>query len=283
MSYQVPDHEYHAGYTAEYSLCADCGTLFQTPMPDAERLSTFYPADYHSFGSSGLLAGLKDKARLRRLKSFVESDHALILDYGCGDGRFIKEAAKQTSGWVFWGFEMAAHKQSYVAPDGRVTIIRGSFEDLLGALPRCDVITMNHVLEHLPDPLAVLSALHRRMNDGAMMEGQTPAADSLERQVFRTRWSGFHAPRHTVVFSRKGLKQILTKAGFADPQVTAAFNPAGIAVSLASLPHGNSPGMIKRQGAGWLTYVGLATALYPIELLSRSPGIVNYVARKMKH
>ena len=280
-SFRVPDHEYDVGRTAEYGLCADCGTLQQKPIPDLEELAAFYPADYHSFGAAGLLGGLKDSARLRRLRSFVDADHAVILDYGCGDGRFIKEAARRTSGWVFWGFEMAAHKQHYVAPDGRVTIVRGSIADLLADLPPCDVITMNHVIEHLPDPLAVLTTLHGRMSPGGIMEGQTPAADSLERQVFRTKWSGFHAPRHTVVFSRRGLKQILTTAGFRDPQVTPAFNPAGIAVSLASLPHGDNPGTIKRQGASWLMYVGAAAALHPIERLSGSPGIVNYAARKV--
>lgn len=277
-SYRVPDHEYHVGSTADYNLCAACGTLFQAPMPDGEQLSKFYPAHYHSFGTAGFLAGLKDRARLRRLKSLLKSDRALILDYGCGDGRFIKEAARQTDGLVFWGFEIASRKEHYVAPDGKVRIIRGSFEDLLCELPSCDLITMNHVIEHLRDPLGVLVALRGKLTEGAIMEGQTPAADSLERQVFQTRWSGFHAPRHTVVFSRRGLKQILANAGFADPQVTAAFNPAGIAVSLASLPHGNNPGVIERHGPGWLVYVSLATALYPVELLSGSPGIVNYVA-----
>ena len=281
VSYRVPDHEYDIGRTAEYSLCADCGTLCQTPIPDLEELSTFYPPDYHSFGASGLLAGLKDRARLGRLKSLVDAGPAVILDYGCGDGRFIKEAAKQTSEWVFWGFEMAMRKEKYVAPDGRVTIIRGRIEDLLDVIPKCDLITMNHVIEHLPDPLAVLVALHAQMSDGGIMEGQTPAADSLERKVFRTRWSGFHSPRHTVVFSRGGLKRILTKAGFREPRVTPAFNPAGIAVSLASLPHGDNPGKIRRQGAAWLMYVAAAAALHPVERLSRAPGIVNYAARKM--
>ena len=282
-SYEVPDHEYDVGYLATYSLCGGCGTLLQTPIPDPEQLSAFYPADYHSFTGAGLLAGLKDRARLLRLKSFLPAERGLILDYGCGDGRFIKAAAAQTTGLVFWGFELATDKETYVAPDGRVTIVRGSFGDLLECLPACDVVTMNHVIEHLPDPVAVLSALRERMNDGAIMEGQTPAADSLERRVFGRRWSGFHAPRHTVVFSRRGLKHVLTTAGFSNPEVMAAFNPAGIAVSLASLPHGNRPGIIKRQGATWLTYVGLATALHPIERLSGAPGVVNYAARKMRH
>lgn len=278
--YDVPDHEYDVARTAVYRVCAGCGTLRQSPMPGQEELSAFYPPGYHSFGAAGLLAAVKDQARLRRLQSFVNRDRAVILDYGCGDGRFIKEAARRQEGWTCWGFEVAPRKEHQVFLDGRVQIVRGGLDDLLSLLPACDAVTMNHVIEHLPDPRAVLEALHRRMTAGGVMEGQTPAADSLERRVFGTKWSGFHAPRHTVIFSRQGLKQVLTSAGFASACVTPAFNPAGIAVSLASLPHGNSGGTIKRQGAVWLTCVAAAAALYPIELLSRSPGIVNYAARK---
>ena len=48
----------------------------------------------------------------------------------------------------------------------------------------------------------VLTAAH-------CMEGQTPAAGSLEQRVFGSFWSGYHAPRHTVVFSASGLDQFL--------------------------------------------------------------------------
>ena len=75
----------------------------------------------------------------------------------------------------------------------------------------------------------------------------------------------------------------LSRARFIDPQVTGAFNPAGIAVSLASATHGNRAGVIRREGPAWLMYLGAATALYPIDRLSGSPGIINYVAMKNGH
>ena len=141
---------------------------------------------------------------------------------------------------------------------------------------------MNHVIEHLPDPLKILSVLQSKLKRNGILEGQTPATDSLEQKIFRKRWSGFHAPRHTVIFSRKGLQKILEHAGFAQSQITPAFNPAGIAISLASLSHGDSPGSISRRGLSWLFYVGAATLFYPIDLLSGAPGMINFYARKWK-
>ena len=73
--------------------------------------------------------------------------------------------------------------------------------------------------------------------------------------------------------------KILKRAGFSECQITPAFNPAGIAVSLATLPQGNSRGHISRKGLSWLFYVALATFLYPVDLLSGAPGMINFSAR----
>ena len=249
-------------------------------MPDLDTLASFYPPDYHSMTGGGLLSDMRNSGRLRRLRSLVDRPSAAILDYGCGDGGFIKYAARQMRDWRFWGFEIAAETIRTTFLDGRVTIVTGQLSDLLSELPVCDLITMNHVIEHLPDPLSVLHRLQERLRNGGMLEGQTPAADSLERAVFGEMWSGFHAPRHTVIFSRAGLHHTFTRADFQDSEVTRAFNPAGIAVSLASATPGRRPGRIHRRGLGWLTCLCLAVALYPIDLVSGAPGIVNFVARK---
>jgi hypothetical protein len=249
-------------------------------MPSERELTAFYPPQYHSFSPKGFLLTVRHRVRLKRLTSLIATEDAVVLDYGCGDGKFIEDAARLTSRLTFWGYELAAKPDKRVSHGGRVTIIRGGFDDLMRELPPCDLITMNHVIEHLPDPHAVLMALYHRMNDGAVIEGQTPAADSFERYVFGNGWSGFHAPRHTVIFSREGLRAILRSANFSEPTVSAGINPAGIAVSLASLSHRGECGTIERKGLSWLMYLALATALYPLDLLSGRPGIVNYSASK---
>jgi len=282
-SFRVPDHEYAVDHVADYARCGDCGTLFQQPMPGVDTLSGFYPSGYHSFSANGFIPRMKHRTRVKRLASFLRIPNPVVLDYGCGNGAFISEAAALESAWSFWGFEIAEKPGKSVSADGRVTIVRGHLDDLLAELPPCDLVTMNHVIEHLPDPVGVLAALQARMRDGGILEGQTPAADSFERRIFGNAWSGFHAPRHTVIFSRAGLATALSRARFIDPQVTGAFNPAGIAVSLASATHGNRPGVIRREGPAWLMYLGAATALYPIDRLSGSPGIINYVAMKNGH
>jgi SAM-dependent methyltransferase len=280
-AYRIPDHEYRLDHRAEYACCPRCGTLYQAQMPSVVELARFYPANYHSFGASGAITRLKHRVRLTRLSTMLKTPEPVVLDYGCGDGAFIKEAAAARSGITFWGYEIASRKERLVMMGGRVTIIKGSVADLLEELPPCDLITMNHVIEHIPDPLDVFVELRHRLKDTGTLEGQTPAADSLERRVFGNAWSGFHAPRHTVIFSRAGLTSFLQRAGFRKPAITLAFNPAGIAVSLASLRQGDRAGRIERRGAAWLMYLAAATVLYPIDVLSGSPGIMNYATTRV--
>src|SRR4029079_727081 len=103
-SFRVPDHEYAVDRLAHYARCADCGTLFQQPMPGIDELSGFYPNGYHSFSAKGFIPRMKHRTRLKRLASLVSIANPVVLDYGCGNGAFISEAAAIEPSWSFWGF-----------------------------------------------------------------------------------------------------------------------------------------------------------------------------------
>lgn len=274
----ITDHEYGLNHVAYYVGCRVCGTLFQEPMPTMAKLADFYPADYHSMTHAGLLSRIRNQLRIRRLAKLMAGEGA-ILDYGCGDGAFLVQAAQGMPHRRFWGFEIARHAETIVLAGGAVTIVKGDLPDLIKVLPACSIITLNHVIEHLPNPLEVVTALAARLLPGGVFEGQTPAADSLERSVFGRRWSGYHAPRHTVVFSRKGLCHMLERCGLSAPVTEGAFNPASLAVSLGSIFHGQG-GRVRRSGFKWLCLLATAVSLGPIDLLSGRPGIVNFIAYK---
>jgi SAM-dependent methyltransferase len=249
-------------------------------MPRPSQLATFYPADYHSMQGQGLLARIKYAQRVKRLESLVRSADGPWLDYGCGDGQFLSYAAQHSPSRRYFGYEIAERNEVRQLVSGAVTIVSGDFEFLLRLLPQCQLITMNHVIEHLPYPIETLTELRAKLAPGGLLEGQTPAAGSLEHRVFRNRWSGYHAPRHTVVFSPVGLRRLLLRVDFTSVEVGGAFNPAGLAVSLASLTQSAAGGSIKRTGVGWLFWLALATALSPIDLLSGSRGIMNFACRR---
>ena len=277
---KIPDREYGISWVASYALCSECGSCFQAPMPQVSQLSDFYPAGYHSFGRAGVLTRIRFDMRIRRLRSFA-MQQGVVLDHGCGDGTFLLRAAEQMPDQSFFGYEISDSYQVLKYLNGRVTVVRGAESDLFRLLPPCTLITMNHVIEHLPDPATTLARFREKLLPNGIIEGQTPAANSLEHRLFGSRWSGYHAPRHTVVFSTKGLMRILERAGFEVLSVRGAFNPAGIAVSLSSLAApAESPSRIERTGVKWLCSLALAAPLSAADFLSPAPGIVNFSARR---
>jgi SAM-dependent methyltransferase len=276
----VPDHEYAVPYVARYARCLACQSVYQAPMPRESDLAAFYPSTYHSMTIDGWLMDARRAMRVARLRKLFSKPAGVVLDYGCGNGSFLVAAAEKLPQYTYVGFEYADHSETLELASGKVLIIKGSPMDLLARVSSIDVLIMNHVIEHLPDPYAVLSGLFERLAPGALFDGQTPNADSLEHKVFGSSWSGYHAPRHTVVFSRAGLTHLMERCGFEHIDIRGAFNPAGVAVSLASLSHGQRPGKVVRAGLAWHAFVALGSALMPLDLLSRAPGMVDFCARK---
>jgi SAM-dependent methyltransferase len=217
--------------------------------------------------------------RLRQLLPLPLSEGA-VVDYGCGNGSFLTFAAEVLPDVRWFGYEVGAKRTVKTILDGRVTFIEGTLDDLLALLPPCRLLSMNHVIEHLPDPSLALSALSQKLLPGGVLVGQTPASGSWEQRLFGTRWSGYHAPRHTVVFSRRGLRECLTRLGFRHIRIDPAFNPAGLAVSLASVAASAPARGISRQGLPWLGWLGAGTLLAPLDLLSGRSGIMNFRAVK---
>ena len=247
-------------------------------MPSEHALEAYYPTGYHSFQAGGVLQRLRHDLRIRRLERLLDGEGAL-LDYGCGDGSFLLRAADRMPDRAMIGFEIAPRSEVVELSAGRVKIVRGSVADLCDQLPACRLVTMNHVIEHLPVPGDIVSQLRERLVPGGAIEGQTPAAGSSEQRIFGERWNGYHAPRHTVVFSPEGLRRLFARSGFAATTITPAFNPAGLALSIAALSHGRAPGVVRRRGFRWLVCLGVATMLAPCDRWLGTPAVVDFVAR----
>ncbi len=275
----VPDYEYGLSSRALYATCGECLTTFQAPMPSEAQLTSCYPPTYHAQTNQGLLHRLRCRLRLRQLLPLPLRE-GVAVDYGCGNGGFLRFAASECPDVRWYGFEVGATRRVTTLMDGRVTLIEGTVDDLLAQLPPCRLISMNHVIEHLPDPASVLSALSRALLPGGVLIGQTPAAGSWEHRIFGARWSGYHAPRHTVVFSPRGLRECLSRVGFRQITIAPGFNPAGLAVSLASAAAVGATRGIARQGLPWLGWLATGTMLAPLDLLSGRSGIMNFRAVK---
>ncbi|MGO8126718.1 class I SAM-dependent methyltransferase, partial [Rhizobium ruizarguesonis] len=72
-------------------------------------------------------------------------------------------------------------------------------------------IVLNQVIEHVPDPLAILAALRDRLNRGGRVVLAFPNTVSFHRKLWKERWINWHIPYHQNHFNRPDTLDIITR------------------------------------------------------------------------
>jgi SAM-dependent methyltransferase len=103
--------------------------------------------------------------------------------------------------------------------------------DALPPQPRFDAAVLLDVLEHVPDPLPFLRALHARLRPGGRLLIMTPNLASWLARVSGARWVSLKVPEHVLYYTPQSLRRVLANAGFA----VRTLRPAGQYVTLAFL------------------------------------------------
>ena len=120
-----------------------------------------------------------DLRRYDFLKSLLVNKD--ILDFGCGAGGFLHLAKNGVAGGVI-GIEMEKRMRDVLAGEN-IKCVR-SIDDLNGI--DFDVITMFHVLEHLPNPLEVLNELRKHIKKGGKLIVEIPNADDALLSLYNS-------------------------------------------------------------------------------------------------
>lgn len=135
---------------------------------------------------------------------------ATLLDFGCGDGRFLAFAREM--GWNVTGVDFD-EKAVATAQALGLDVRCGGFE-VLEANQKFDAITMSHVIEHMHHPLSTLEKCYDLLNPNGIISVETPNFESYGRLRFRNFWRGLEVPRHLIIFTEHALHQALLKAQF---------------------------------------------------------------------
>jgi SAM-dependent methyltransferase len=77
-----------------------------------------------------------------------------------------------------------------------------------------DAVTLNHVIEHVPDPIQTLRECARILKKDGRLVILTPNSSSLGHRVFKQDWRGLEPPRHLHLFSMQSMRRTLELAGF---------------------------------------------------------------------
>lgn len=196
--------------------CRGCGLVYLNNPPGREELTRYYPDGYYGGGSApGLVEriydGLTGRLETRKFKRIRPSGS--LLDVGCGDGLFLSRLSKNEK-WRLFGIEISKAGHAKASGRGGMSIYNQPLEDCGFAGDFFDIVTLRHVLEHVPDPGALLGHIRRVLKPGGTLVIRVPNIGSFEASLGREEWLHIDLPRHLYQFTPETATLLLQKNGF---------------------------------------------------------------------
>ena len=223
--------------------CARCGAVRLDPRPSEAAMARHYaPLTYaraESDDASELAARLDEYNRrlaARTDESVSKAVPRRALDVGCGDGRFL--AALAALGWGVEGLETDPVAASLARARSGATVYESHLEDLTLPEGSLGLVSLLHVLEHVPEPRATLAAARKLLAPGGTLLIAVPNAGSWEAGLFRSVWYPLDLPRHYWGFTPHTLVRLVETCGFSVDSVThfpLLFAPQSLRYALKAL------------------------------------------------
>jgi 2-polyprenyl-3-methyl-5-hydroxy-6-metoxy-1,4-benzoquinol methylase len=134
-----------------------------------------------------------------------------LLEVGCGGGGMLKGLADL--GWEVAGVDFDPVAVAACRNKG-LRVELGALEAQLYPRNSFDAVVMSHVIEHVHDPVALLTECRRILAPGGKLSLVTPHLNALGHRLFRSSWFCLDPPRHLHLFSVKSLRAAFREAGF---------------------------------------------------------------------
>ena len=205
--------------------CGSCGLVYtRTPLLASQAHYVVSRDEYlakYADVFEGRTAHPRDP-NYDELLGFLESRcrFGAMLDVGSHCGFFLRRARKR--GWSTTGVEPSPVSASLAREVFGLNVKTGFLADV--AFPDCsfDCVTVVDVLEHIPDPRALLVEVRRVLRPGGCLLVKVPNVRyvlmkyRLVHGRFGVHRDAFDAREHVVHYSRQTLAGLLSSAGFAD-------------------------------------------------------------------
>ncbi|MCX2718520.1 class I SAM-dependent methyltransferase [Lentiprolixibacter aurantiacus] len=213
-AFTVNDHSV-TGETFSIKKHPRLKVLATEPVP--ENLGIYYKSeDYisHSDASKSLFEKLYQwvkkyslNKKLRLLERYT-SGKGKLLDYGAGTGAFVQQAIGL--GWEATGVEPSEAARKRAAEKG-ISLMQ-SWDDFVWE--DFEVITLWHVLEHLPDLEGSIAQIKQLLKPNGMLVLALPNFKSWDAVHYGSYWAGYDVPRHLWHFSREAVEELFIPFGF---------------------------------------------------------------------
>ena len=196
--------------------CDACGLVFLYPIPSWDFISKYYYY-YDKIEASQVRKRLPAIPLIQKIIEKIMNRGTVIipglklLDIGCGNGSFLQEMKER--GLEVYGIEPDKIKCE-LCRRRNLNVFYGFLEESHFESYFFDVITLNHVFEHISNPRETLKKLRELLKNTGIIIIQVPRADSFLVKVFHKDCQLFAVPYHLFTYSLKALSTLLNEEGF---------------------------------------------------------------------
>lgn len=203
-----------SGETFTIVKCNNCGFTFTNPRPFANELGKYYKStDYisHSNSRKGFFNTIYQLVRNYTLKKKCELiKHKVstgsLLDIGCATGEFLN--TMKTRGWKVTGIEPDDQVRNTALENYGLDVYEETALNLLPA-NSFDIITMWHVLEHVPNLNERIEQCKNLLKPDGYLFIAVPNSESYDSELYKEFWAAYDVPRHLYHFSKETMKRLL--------------------------------------------------------------------------
>lgn len=191
--------------------CLDCTAMLVANPPTLQELAEYYstvsdPAYYEN--NREQLSYFYGK--LARIIRAMCPDGKRIFDVGCSRGWFMDSM----KGWECHGNELNEFEAGEAKKLYGENIIQGPFETCPDYPEPFDVVTVQDVLDHFIDPVAVIRKANKMLNKGGLLVIKVHDFGCLYAKLTGKNFYAVIPPSHLTYFTSKSLRILCEKNGF---------------------------------------------------------------------
>lgn len=198
----------------KFYKCLQCGLVnldlsgLQITDHQAKYFDGFKPVEDYETEKKG-------KAAYHFIKRHVPVTGS-YMDIGCGNGALLYFAKKD--GWHVKGLELSPDYAEYVSKTLEVEVFVADFLEFEEMDEQYDVVSLRHVLEHLPDSVLAMNKIAALLKKGGYGHFEFPNINSISHRIqrflsktnlHRRKYSTTYQPGHCNEFSRKAFLHLL--------------------------------------------------------------------------
>lgn len=198
--------------------CVRCGFRFINPRPLTGELGKYYKSENY-ISHSGTRKGFINKIYLLARKFTLKRKYNIVqafkssgsmLDIGCGSGELLN--LFQEKGWKIVGVEpdelvrnaaISRYSLDIREEASLKKITDGSF----------DVVTMWHVLEHVPGLVDRVKEVKRLLKNDGILVVAVPNSNSMDAKIYGEHWAAYDVPRHLWHFTKDSIAMLFRNHG----------------------------------------------------------------------